>query len=226
MEIDLSPLGALIFDLDGVIADSGEAHYVAWADLCAKFGIDLGREEFDARIFGRRNMDIFPDLLGPDQSAAVLERLSEDKEEIFRARIPDHVHPVPGVVEFIRDAWSSGLAIGVGSSAPRRNVEATLAHFGLTDCVAVSVCGEDVLVGKPRPDVFLRVAAELGRDIGRSIVFEDAPAGVRAGVAAGAEVIGVETTQPGAVLLEAGAVRVISDFRGVAARRMLEGSGE
>ncbi len=217
-EIRVHASGALIFDLDGVIADSGEAHFIAWRELCAKLGVELTRDDFDSRIFGRRNMDIFPDLLDPMPPAAELERLGDEKEVLFRAGIPDHVRPVAGVVEFIRDAMAQGVAVAIGSSAPRANVEATLGHFAILDCISAAVCGEDVTRGKPHPEVFVKAAQRLGRDINRSIVFEDAPSGIKAGVAAGARVVGLETTNPGARLRDAGAERVIQDFTGYRVR--------
>ena len=211
-EVRLDPAGALIFDLDGVIADSGDAHYVAWRDLCAKFDVALTRHDFDSRIFGRRNMEIFPDLLGDGRDQALRERLSEEKEILFRAEIPRSVRPVPGVVDFIRRAKAAGMPVVVGSSAPRANVDVSLAYFGLGDGVDEAVCGDEVERGKPDPEVFVKAARKVARAPEASIVFEDAPSGVRAGVAAGARVIGIETTNPARLLTDAGAERTAPDF--------------
>lgn len=212
LEIEIPKSGGFIFDLDGVIMNSEEAHFMAWDDMLSRNNRNISLQEFRRKYFGRRNEDVITELLGTGLSEAEISRFSEEKEEKFREYLEEKVSPIAGVVEFIGKANSLGVAVGIGSSAPRKNIEATLAKFELETCVGGIVCSEEVVRGKPDPEVFVKAAGKIDRNIAESIVFEDAPSGVQAGVSAGALVVGVATTQPAEVLMHAGAARIIPDF--------------
>jgi beta-phosphoglucomutase-like phosphatase (HAD superfamily) len=89
------------------------------------------------------------------------------------------------------------IPCGIGSSTEQKNVLLGLKKLGLSGLFQAAVTAEHVQRGKPAPDVFLEVARQLGVEPGRCVVFEDAPAGVEAGKAAGMKVVGVTTTHPG-----------------------------
>jgi HAD superfamily hydrolase (TIGR01509 family) len=165
----------------------------------------LGREEGKVlpeghflRGFGRRNIEIMRDLLGWSTDLAEIQRLSSRKEEWYREVVKEWgIEPLPGVQIWLERLEEAGIACGIGSSTEKKNVELGLEILGLKRFFVTAVTAEDVQRGKPAPDVFLEVARRLGAEAGKCVVFEDAPAGVEAGRAAGMKVVGVTTTHPG-----------------------------
>lgn len=172
---------AIIFDLDGVIIDSGEPHQESWALLGAEVGIKVSDEDFK-RTFGRRNDEIIPLLFGDRFSA---EELGQRKEALYRGLIKGRVPQMPGAVDLVQSLSASGHDLAVGSSAPFENVDLVLTEMRIKEHFSAMVCGEDVTCGKPDPQVFLIAADKLGRDPSECVVVEDAPAGIAAARAAG-----------------------------------------
>lgn len=188
-------IGAL-FDWDGVVADSGAAHEESWKELAKLNGLPLP-EGFFKSTFGKRNLEIIMDILRwtPDPSEA--QRLSDQKEEIYRAGIAKNGLPtIRGAVAFVRALKSAGIPRAVGSSTPRENLEQALKTLGMEGDFDALVTSEDVERGKPAPDVYIKAACRLGLDPRECAVFEDSLAGVVAAARAGAKKIALSTTNP------------------------------
>ncbi len=192
-EADSPPFG-VIFDMDGVLVDSADAHWESWRRLAQENRRTATREQF-ASTFGRQNRDIIPILFG-EVSAAKMQALSERKEAIYRHLIRDHPPVVSGAVELIRSLFAAGAMLAVGSSGPRANIDLVLAAMDVIDAISVVVSADDVTRGKPDPQVFQLAADRLGLPPGRCIVVEDAPAGVLAAQAAGAHAVAVLIHHP------------------------------
>jgi len=138
------------------------------------------------------------DMLGWSQDLKEIDRLSRRKEELYREVVEDWgIEPLPGVRPWLERLSEAGIPCGIGSSTEAKNVEVGLKKLGLGNFFQTAVTAEQVQRGKPAPDVFLEVARQLGLKPARCVVFEDAPAGVEAGRAAGMKVVGVATTHPG-----------------------------
>lgn len=189
----------LIFDMDGVLIDSGEAHFHAWHTLGEEIGVPHTRDFFTS-TFGMHNNQIMPRWLGPNLDPAESRRLAERKEVLFREVVSQHLVPLPGAAEFVKAAREAGFRCAVGSSGPRLNVETALDLLGLRSLFHHLATGDDVTQGKPHPEVFLRAAAGLGLPPGCAVVIEDAPQGVEAGLAAGCPVVALTTSRPAADL--------------------------
>ncbi len=189
------PLG-VIFDMDGVLVDSTEAHYAAWCGLGSEIGVTCTREIFES-TFGMHNRQIIPLWLEREFPDEELDRLSWRKEEIYREVAASSIAALPGVRELI-DALSreSDFTLAVGSSGPAPNIELVLDFLGVADKFAALSTGDEVRHGKPEPEVFLIAARKLELDPRRCVVIEDAPQGVAAGIAAGAKVVAVTSTKP------------------------------
>jgi len=148
--------------------------------------------------FGRRNVEIMRDMLHWSEDLNEIQRLSLRKEELYREVVKDWgIEPLPGVRQWLERLREGGIACGIGSSTEEKNVKLGLEILGLEMFFKTAVTAEHVKRGKPAPDVFLEVARRLGARSERCVVFEDAPAGVEAGRAAGMKVVGVTTTHPG-----------------------------
>jgi beta-phosphoglucomutase len=202
----LSPGGrasyAVIWDVDGVLLDSGEQHRLAWAALAREHSFPYSDAAFWA-TFGMRNADIIPQLFGVKDAERVAA-LGKRKEELYRAQLAGSAVPLPGAVDLLAAVHAAGYRQALGSSAPPKNLETIVALLGIGPYLEAVVSGEQVACGKPAPDIFLAAAAELGVAPARCLVIEDAPAGVQAAHAGGMKCLAVlRAGQPPAPGIEA-----------------------
>ena len=192
----------IIFDLDGVLVDTGWAHRQAWFDLAEKEGFCMS-DEFFYSTFGMQNYQIIPMLLGRKLPAEEVNRLSGWKEERYRELITKKLVLAQGAEKLLKELKSKGFLLAVGSSAPRANLDIVLKHLDVRDYFDAYVTGEDVSEGKPAPETFLKAAKKLSLPPGRCVVVEDAVQGVEAGKAAGMPVAAITTTRSRADLQKA-----------------------
>lgn len=182
---------AAIWDLDGTLIDSQDDHFHAW---CAALGRPLTREQF-AGVFGHRPDEIVRALLGPDLPDHAVADIVAAKWRAYRQRLQQHPATVqPGAREWLQRLAAAGWLQAVASDGARPNIEAVLASTGLAPLFGAVVSGDDVPHGKPDPAIFLLAARKLGAAPGRSIVIEDAPAGVEGAHRAGMRAVGVLTS--------------------------------
>jgi beta-phosphoglucomutase len=182
---------AVLWDLDGTLVDSEESHWQSWHETMVGEGIALTYEEFRA-TFGQRNDTILRRWLGDDVDEARMTRIGDAKEELYRSLVrAGGVAILPGAAEWVRRLRREGWAQAVASSAPRRNIEVVLKVVGLAEQFDTTVSAEDVVHGKPDPQVFLLAASRVGAAPERSIVVEDAAAGIEAAKRAGMHSIAV-----------------------------------
>ncbi len=199
MSITKADLG-ILFDWDGVIIDSSRQHESSWERLAAEQNAPLPADHF-VRGFGRKNELIIPEILDWTKDPKEIHRLSLRKEALYREIVVESgLEALPGVHVFLQRLRDAGVPACVGSSTHRLNIDTILKVMGFEGFFDGIVTAEDVTEGKPHPDVFLKAAATIERQPGKCIVFEDALAGIEAGKAAGAKVIGVATTHPAKTL--------------------------
>ncbi len=209
---------AVLWDLDGTLVDSEELHWLSWRDTMRPEGVELTYAQFLAS-FGQRNDRIIPVWLGADVDAARVQRIGEEKEAEYRRLAEAHgLTPLPGAREWLAALRAGGWKQAIASSAPLVNVEMMLRVAGLEGCLDAIVSAEDVTMGKPDPQVFLKAAARLQVPPPRCIVVEDAAAGVEGARRAGMRSVGV--TRDG--LLDADVfVRSLADLPPDAFERLL-----
>ena len=184
----------VIFDLDGVLVDTGDFHKQSWNDLAEQEGFEH-TDDFFYRTFGMQNYQIIPMLAGNDVSAAEIERLSEWKEQRFRDLIAGNMQLLRGVRELLDDLKERDFLLAVGSSAPKANIDFILKETKVREYFkAVVHCG-DVSRGKPAPDTFLKAAEKLGLTPVCCVVVEDAVPGVAAAQAADMAVVAVTNSR-------------------------------
>lgn len=187
---------AAIFDWDGVILDSAGHHEQAWEWLAAQRGQKLP-EGFFLKSFGMKNEEAIEKLLGWKVSPAEMRRLIDAKEDFYRGLLVSSGGKVfPSVREWLTTLKTRGVPCAIASSTPRANIEVGLKVLQLDCSWDAIVTAEDVTHGKPNPEVFLIAARRLNTPPARCVVFEDAPVGIQAGLAAGMKVVAVPTTNP------------------------------
>jgi len=192
---------AVLWDMDGVLVDTGTFHYQAWRELFAGAGKDFSDEDFRA-TFGLRNDDILRENLG-DVPRERLTELGRRKEELFREAIRSKVRALPGAVALVRRLRESGVKMAVVSSAPRQNVETLLDALRLGDAFDALVAEEDAERGKPDPQGYLVAAERLGELPEDCVVIEDAPGGVEAAKRAGMRCVGLAAGRDASELSQA-----------------------
>ncbi|MFI0513702.1 HAD family hydrolase [Streptomyces sp. WSLK1-5] len=179
---------ALLFDNDGTLVSSLASVHRCWTRWAEEFGIT--QEAFErVELHGRPAVEIAADLLPADVVPRALARI----EELEVEDVPGGgVQLLPGTTALLdslpADRWA------VVTSATRRLAEARLEAVGIRPKTLVAA--DDVTRGKPDPEPYLLAARELGVDPARCVVFEDAPAGLRAGRAAGMSTVALTTTHP------------------------------
>ena len=182
---------AVLWDLDGTLVDSEEFHWRSWRDIMRAEGVELTYPQFLAS-FGQRNDRILPAWLGAGVDVARMTRIGEEKEAEYRRLSEAHgLKPLPGAVEWLSALNAAGWQQSIASSAPLVNVEMMLRVSGLVGYFDAVASAEDVTVGKPDPQIFLRAAAKLQVPPARCIVVEDAAAGVEGAKRGGMRCIGV-----------------------------------
>lgn len=185
----------VIFDLDGVLVDSGPAHRESWKRLAAEAHVPMS-DEFFAETFGRTNKDILAALFGRELPEAEWRRLGDRKEELYREIVRGAVPGMPGAAELVEALRAAGARLAVGSSGPPENIELCLEEMGIRGHFDAVVTGNDVTRGKPDPQVFLLAAERLGLAPERCVVVEDAVAGVEAAKRAGMAAVALTSTHP------------------------------
>jgi beta-phosphoglucomutase len=212
---------AVIFDFDGVIANSEPLHFAAFRGVLADEGVTLTEEEYYAHYLGYDDRGVFRAVGGDrglswdikrlsdlvDRKAVRLERLEQERSILF-----------PGAEQAIR-RLAVALPLAIASGALRAEILGVLDGAGLSRYFGAVVAAEDTLAGKPAPDPYLRAVSLLGTAIGQSlaardcVAIEDSHWGLESARTAGLRTIAVTHTYPAADL--SGADLVIAHLDGL-----------
>ena len=199
-------LQAVIFDFDGVLADTEKLHLRAFQEVLGEHGVDLSAEDYFARYLGLDDyhvlLAIASDCALPHGDARV-RSLLELKARRYGQLIATERLLFEGVEALVRE-WSRHVPLAVASGALRREIEEVLGRGGLLECFRAIVSADDVSHGKPAPDTFLLALDRLrGDSPAACVVIEDSLPGITAAKAAGMHVVGVATSHPAEGLREA-----------------------
>lgn len=185
-----------IFDWDGVVVNSEKVHLQSWEMLASAHGHTIP-ENFMADTFGKRNLEIIPQILKWTDDMDEVAKMSDEKERYYRKLVAENGLPlVDGIEQFLQSLQSAGIPCAIGSSTPRENLQQALDKLGFAKYFVASATMEDVTRGKPSPDVFLCCAEKLGIEPRRCVVFEDSEAGIDAAISAKMKSVAVSTTFP------------------------------
>lgn len=182
-ELDALGIRAVIFDLDGVIAESHALHERAWRDLLNEMGGSPTDEFADVIRQGKPRKEILETFF-PGRSSQELTDLGARKDAFYRENSA-RLRPVEGVIGWIGELYNRGFLLAVATSAARQRTLDTLRQFGIETLFQVIVTASDVAAGKPDPALFLAAANALGIEAGRVLVIEDSEAGLAGAKAAG-----------------------------------------
>ncbi|MFX0043185.1 MAG: HAD family hydrolase [Candidatus Hodarchaeota archaeon] len=202
----------VIFDVDGVLVDTGPFHFESWLKMANEIGKKFTKKFFDI-TFGQQSVPITRKLVGPKVEQHLVEKWAGLKEQYYREIVRDKLEPLPGVLNLVKDLKNKNFKLAIGSSGPPENVELVIKTLNLTQDFDAIITAAEVKRSKPEPDVFLIAAEKLKLDPKNCIVIEDAPVGIEAAKRAGMPVIALRTTHCNVDLLDADLI--VSDLNSV-----------
>ena len=180
----------VIFDMDGVLVDSYDAHFRSWRSAGVRVGLSMTEPAFRS-TFGRTSRDIIENLWPgkfDTKAAAEFDAIKEaDYREILKVKLP----VMAGAEELLAELHAARFKLAIGSSGPRENIAVMVEGLNSGKFFDATVNGSEVKRGKPEPEVFLRAAEKLAIEPKRCAVIEDAVAGVDAARRAGMVAIGL-----------------------------------
>ncbi len=178
----------VLFDFDGVIADTEESNVKYLGKALAVFGVVITPEE-QAQLVGMNDPRILEKMLRRARPPVTLEQLLEERQRQGNTYEDDpDLAPTPGVIEFLHRLRAAGKGIALVSSTSARLILAALNRLGLTGFFDVIICGDMVSEKKPSPECYRKAMALLRARPEECVIVEDSPVGIRAGKAAGAVV--------------------------------------
>lgn len=212
---------ALLFDLDGTLAETDTLHFEEWRGLLSRQGIEADWDLYQRRISGRLNPDIAADLL-PHLSETEAGRLLDEKESEFRRRTTELV-PLPGLTEVLKKSRQRDMMTALVTNAPAENARAMTEALDLAGFFDAEVLAGDLPAGKPDPVAYSTALRKLGVGAEEALAFEDSPSGIASAVGAGIVTVGIASTHDPQKLIEAGASHAYPDFDDAELRALIFG---
>lgn len=203
-------LKALLFDLDGTLANSDAVHFPTWIEVLRPYGIEVDREFYEERLGGRVNTDVVDDLL-PDLSTEERHTLVEAEEQGSRRRTRE-IGPIPGLFDLLEEGRRRNLKIALVTNSVEEDADQILTPLGLEDAFDPVVYPSEVSDAKPSPAPYNEALKRMEIEPGEALAFEDSLTGVKAAVEAGIHTVGIIRSEDAGELKEAGVDLVIGDF--------------
>ena len=200
----------IIFDCDGVLADSEKYSCASWLPVLERRGLRVSIEDIEPFI-GKSDaalIEAFRQRGVPDLDDNALQEREREYFALVRGRLTGF----PGEIACLEALKRERIPMAVASSGRHEKIAFTLDELGISGFFDAICSSTEVANGKPAPDVFLLAAARLGIDPGECSVIEDSIAGIEAARAAGMTALGFTSTYEASVLLQAGAHRVFAHY--------------
>lgn len=181
---------AAVFDLDGLLFNTEDLYHQVGAEVLRRRGHEFGVELLNA-MMGRPGSVALQMMIDYHRLDDTVETLAQESAEIFPAILDQRLAFMPGVPELLAALERSDIPKAVATSSGRRFTTDVLSRFELEPCFAFLLTSEDVVEGKPHPEIYLKAAARFGLDPSEVIVFEDSQNGCRAAIGAGTVAVAV-----------------------------------
>ncbi len=187
----LRMIRGFIFDLDGVLTDTAEYHYLGWKRLADEEGIPFTREDNEALRGVSRRESLMRMLKGRVLPEAKIEELLARKNRYYQESINKITSRdlLLGAKELLEEICAAGLKVAIGSAS--KNAQAVIERLGIDNLIDAIADGYSVTRQKPAPDLFLFAAKELDVKPSEAVVVEDAAAGIEAAKAGGFQTVGL-----------------------------------
>lgn len=196
---------ALLFDIDGTLADTDALHLEAFNQVFGPRGHVFDHARFTRELQGFSNASISERFLAdepPPRQAAVMG----EKEAAFRKLVAGQIQPLPGLMALLARADRANIPMVAVTNAPRLNAELMLSGLGIMHRFRALVIGDELPHGKPHPMPYLEGLRAVGAAPNLSLAFEDSRSGVQSACTAGIATIGIRTSLGHADMVAAGAL--------------------
>ena len=216
-------LKAIIFDLDGTLVDSLPYHHESWRIFFKKNNIEENDfDEIYKNYKGGGTLELMTSVFGDIYTKDELEKMSDDKEVIFRDIYRSKILPINGLRKFLDNLKKNNILLSIGSNAIRKNVLMTIKELGITNYFSSIICGDEVSKGKPDPEMYIKTLSNLKVNKNECIIFEDSIEGVTAAKNANIKAIGVTSSQSSEILKSVGAFKTIEDYTKISIDNILD----
>ena len=216
-------LKAIIFDLDGTLVDSLPYHHESWRIFFKKNNIEENDfNEIYKNYKGGGTLELMSSVFGDTYTKDELEKMSDDKEVIFRDIYRSKIFPINGLRKFLDNLKKNNILLSIGSNAIRKNVLMTIKELGITNYFSSIICGDEVSKGKPDPEMYIKTLSNLKVNKNECIIFEDSIEGVTAAKNANIKAIGVTSSQSSEILKSVGAFKTIEDYTKISIDNILD----
>jgi HAD superfamily hydrolase (TIGR01509 family) len=175
---------AVVFDMDGLMVDTEPLARQSWNMVLGDYGRELDEATYNQMVGLRRQESATLVIEALDLKVNPAELL-EQKEHYYVEIMADGAPPMPGLHRLVGELADRGMPWAVATSSPRSNAQQVLQQLGLSEMCRAVAAGDEVLLGKPAPDVYLLAAERLGIPPESCLAFEDSVPGARAAMAAG-----------------------------------------
>jgi beta-phosphoglucomutase len=186
---------AFIFDLNGTMINDMPYHTKAWQYLLNNdLGGDFTWDEIKPQMYGK-NPEVLVRIFGPNRfTMDEMNRLSYEKEKRYQEEYLPYLELLPGLHDFLENAYQKGIPMAIGSAAIPFNIDFVLDNLNIRKYFKVIVSADDVELSKPHPETFLKAAQLLNVLPSDCLVFEDVPKGAEAAANAGMQAVIITTT--------------------------------
>jgi HAD superfamily hydrolase (TIGR01509 family) len=205
------PGQALLFDIDGTLADTDALHLEAFNQVLGPRGHVFDRARFSKELQGFSNASIGERFLA-DEPPKRRATIMGEKEAAFRKLVSGQIQPVPGLMTLLALADDADIPMAAVTNAPRLNAEMLLSGLGIVHRFKALVIGDELAHGKPHPMPYLEGLRAVSALPNLSLAFEDSRSGIQSASAAGIATIGIRTSLSHADMLAAGAVTTARSF--------------
>ena len=192
---------SVIFDMDGVLIDSVKYHWQAMNEVLSDYGISVPDKQLPKYI--GRPLRSQLEQLGNENDVELDYDILNHKISVIKQALLENIQPKEGVIQLLELLKTNNVPIAIATSNTRDETDRRLIVAGIRDYFSVLVTEDDVTEHKPNPAVYLEAARQLGANPKDCIVFEDAPAGVRAAKGAGMTCVAIQTPFTNATDLQA-----------------------
>jgi HAD superfamily hydrolase (TIGR01509 family) len=205
----MKQLRAVLFDIDGTLIDSNDAHARAWVEAFARAGYEV---PFDRvrRLIGKGSDKLMPEVIGIEKDSLAGKKIDDDRKAVFKETYLPRLRAFPGARELVRRVRDDGLKVIVATSAEEELLESLLKIADITDLVPRATTSSDARNSKPDPDIVRSALKKLACRPEEAVMIGDTPYDVEAAGRAGVKVLALRCGGWDAAALQ-GAVAVYRD---------------
>lgn len=202
---------AVIFDMDGTLVDNIPFHKESWMIFLKKHNINLNPDDFHAQNHGNISAMIRR-FFGNDIDGRKAAELGEEKEEIYRELYKNSMEEIKGLTSFLKNLRESKIKISLATMGDINNINFILDGLKIREFFHSISGGDDIVNGKPDPEIFNLAVEKLGFRKDECIIFEDSPGGILSAKNAGVDTAGITTSHSEDELKENGCIFTFKDY--------------